>query len=382
MVIRPGRMTEKLNDLLVEKIVDDQLRDLHFQDYSSQTRLEVKAFIRDPELPYNKQVKIIEQFRGTRQKKILLLRGLIAGGVLGHVLHLKRWNVEFGLDQSRILLAVPYVAKGVPSPSSEFGHPDVAITLTCLSYYMTGLTDAQLSICFQMLYKSTDPSDEYRRWGQCSCRPKCFGNLKGVNLEDMEIVKKDLFPHLRYDKATIDFFLSNAVFPKDCKEYPWKLTTSAWDIPSYRGITTGFSGTNDNRYLLPLSVIQNDLPSLSHTTAMVLSYILRPENSYQCVQNDNNQSLSVEDLLSSLARQKPAINVLIDVGAQVLELGNKEVATIWLSKMPDAEAAVYFDENDKQLVISRDGHVESLAVSRYQDRMDRCVVYMDEGELS
>jgi len=44
---------------------------------------------------------------------ILLLRGLLMndGGILGYVLKERRWRVDYGLDLSRTLLAVPYRAK-------------------------------------------------------------------------------------------------------------------------------------------------------------------------------------------------------------------------------------------------------------------------------
>ena len=46
-------------------------------------------------------------------KGILLLRGLLADGegILGYVLKERRWRVDYGLDPSRTLLAVPYRAK-------------------------------------------------------------------------------------------------------------------------------------------------------------------------------------------------------------------------------------------------------------------------------
>jgi len=46
-------------------------------------------------------------------KGILLLRGLLMGGegILGYVLKERRWRVDYGLDPSRTLLAVPYRAK-------------------------------------------------------------------------------------------------------------------------------------------------------------------------------------------------------------------------------------------------------------------------------
>jgi hypothetical protein len=37
-------------------------------------------------------------------------------------------------------MAVPFQAKDVPAERAEFGHPDVAIILTILSYYYSGLS--------------------------------------------------------------------------------------------------------------------------------------------------------------------------------------------------------------------------------------------------
>jgi hypothetical protein len=39
-----------------------------------------------------------------------------------------------GVPRSRRFLAVPFVGKDAPSPSSEFAHPDIAIGLTALAY--------------------------------------------------------------------------------------------------------------------------------------------------------------------------------------------------------------------------------------------------------
>ena len=38
---------------------------------------------------------------------------------------------------------MPYRAKDLPSENTEFGHMDVAITLTCLNFYFSGLTKKQ-----------------------------------------------------------------------------------------------------------------------------------------------------------------------------------------------------------------------------------------------
>ena len=43
------------------------------------------------------------------------------------------------LPRSRRFLAVPFVGKDAPSPSSEYAHPDVAIGLSYLAYRFEGL---------------------------------------------------------------------------------------------------------------------------------------------------------------------------------------------------------------------------------------------------
>ena len=49
--------------------------------------------------------------RSALWKGILLLRGLLAYGILIFVLGQQRWRVDYGLDLKRSLLAVPYRAK-------------------------------------------------------------------------------------------------------------------------------------------------------------------------------------------------------------------------------------------------------------------------------
>ena len=48
---------------------------------------------------------------GVAWKGLLLLRGLLAHGIIIHVLKEKRWRVNYGLDPDRSMLAVPYRAK-------------------------------------------------------------------------------------------------------------------------------------------------------------------------------------------------------------------------------------------------------------------------------
>lgn len=339
-------------------------------------------FITDKNMTAGQADPLLQYFGSNKLSTgvLYLLQGLIAHNILLFSLMEKRWKVDYGLDLKRSLLAVPYRAKDSPAGKAEFSHPDVAITLTCLSYYYGGLEEHQLETCFRNLYKSDNPMMQYERWIKGVALPKPYLNrITGINLDDKKQWKDIIYPLFNYNKAVIDSYLSSVVFPMEAKEFPLKMSASGWDIAmSKKHPTTGFSGTNDNQFLLPLSVTQLDTPEQLNTNARVLSFLLQNENSYM-----STERLGVEQLLQIVAHNpgKREIKVLLDVGAQVLELRNHEVAQRWLEIVPEdtALAAVYFNDNDELTVLTKDGNTEPLMVSAYADQLDHCVVYLDEA---
>lgn len=222
------------------------------------------------------------EFWDTYKTSILVLRGILAGGILAFALGQKRWRVNYGLASRSppTKLAVPYRAKDSPSLRSEFSHPDVVITLTSLCYYYEGLRDEDMFTAFGHLMSSDQADIEYQTWVKCAPDvPLAFRQLPGVNLKDRMQCVTHVFPALRFSKAATDYFLSHIVFPKEMKQYPHKLSASGWDIGKKKTlVTTGFSGTNDSRRLLPLFVKQLDLEQQTHTNALVLEYLLQPDN--------------------------------------------------------------------------------------------------------
>ena len=66
----------------------------------------------------------------------------------------RRYRVNFGVNyNSKLdrLMAVPFRAKDVAADNTEFGHPDVAILLTQLSYYYSGLNPKQMMQCLNRM---------------------------------------------------------------------------------------------------------------------------------------------------------------------------------------------------------------------------------------
>ena len=86
-------------------------------------------------------------------------------------------------------------AKGVPSPSAEWGHPDVAIILTCLSFYYDGLSLNQFKQAIEHLAKSDEPSIEYSLWVADEV-PEGFKNYNAVNVEDVHQLR-ELHRHVK-----------------------------------------------------------------------------------------------------------------------------------------------------------------------------------------
>lgn len=207
--------------------------------------------------------------------------------------------------------------------------------------------------------------------------------MSGINLSDPAQLSQEVFPLLRLAKGAIDFYMSSIVFPKEMKEFPHKLSSSGWDIARAKvQLKTGFSGTNDSRYILPLFISQCDLPLQLHINAAVLDCLLQPENSFKhAMQESGRESLDAESLLQIVIRSEPPVRVILDVGAQVLEWKNEEVARTWLSRVPASEAqvAVFFDDRNDLLVLSRDGITEPLMISPFAKQMGQCLVYLDEA---
>ncbi|KAI9450186.1 hypothetical protein BJY52DRAFT_1126070 [Lactarius psammicola] len=378
-------VSRRISSLIAEHALRGALSTLSLAVLSPSIRIATRRFITQKEVSVEDHELIRSHCSGTTLwSGILLLRGLLVDGegVLGYVLKERRWRVDYGLDPSRTLLAVPYRAKDVPSLRAEFGHPDVAIALTCLSYYYGGLTKQQVLQCFDLLTGLDNPDLEYDEWVEFGEGvPTSLRQVNGINTKDDTQVDEHLFPLFSRNTRVIDFYLSQVVFPRAAKEFPSKLSTSAWDLVEDKtNVTTGFSGTNDNRYLLPTSITQEDPVAQLSTNALVLQYLLQPENNYyECTEGTNGERESAKAFLRRLIRYEPEIRVLLDVGAQMLELQNEELARHWLSLRPHISAAIFFDESDHLTVLTQDGTIEPLISSPFNRQLDKCIVYLDDA---
>lgn len=181
---------------------------------------------------------------------------------------------------------------------------------------------------FDILVNSQNAAAVYEKWIQSISSElidKSIQSYSGINLDNPKQRDSILFPLLRFNMHVIDFWLSNVVFPHEMKIFEYKLMCTAWDLCSehLNHHLTGFSGTNDTKNILPLTCKQNDLPELEKTNENMRKVLLQSENqAYESLL----ANVSAKQIIANLVERK--IPVLLDSGAIMLELNNKEVAKV------------------------------------------------------
>ncbi|UJR09954.1 hypothetical protein I4U23_014177 [Adineta vaga] len=363
---------------LCVKIINDWLNQ---KSYRKEDRQCILSFVLDIHTSID---SLLDRFSLDDLQSFLILRGLLSSEVLFICLK-KRYRVNYGVNFNvnfHRLMAVPYRAKDVPADRTEFGHPDTALVLTQLSYYYSGLKDSQILQCFDRLnQEERDPEIIYTEWiaeEHENDIPQNLKQWKKVNIKECQQELHQLFQLLRYNMIVINYFLNHFVFPQEAKQFPHKLIASAWDLSSSvrTKMITGFSGTNDTQLLLPIHIQQRDLSQLQKTDAIVINNLLQVENEKYRYLPVN---ITSEMILNEITNSEAIIHVILDVGALFVDRTNREIAINWLKRSDKTKIdyAIYF-EFDHIIVCDRQFHHHSFLTSPASERLDRCVIYLDE----
>jgi hypothetical protein len=191
----------------------------------------------------------------------------------------------------------------------------------------------------------------------------------------------------------LNFYLNNFVFPQHGKQFSKKLSASGSDLVLFdptrlpKARTSGFSGTNDTRHQLPMTITQNDLPQLAHTNAEVLTYLLEDRNrKYVVMVDDKDKRLTEDGIINKLLNpyghpsdNRNRIRILIDAGAQILEYDNCSFAKAWRKQDYEASAAVFFDDDHRAMVLYGKNTIIPLVASPFAENLEDCLVYIDES---
>jgi hypothetical protein len=381
---------DELHRCIVDEICTGRTSFLRFADHNSKNCVaNLRSVLLEEKLD-NEMLECVAKLFADEDiafKTLLLVRGLLRNRILLLCLR-KRWNVQYGLHPKRDPMAVPFDAKGVPSEQAEFGHPDAAILFTCLAFYYTGLSPVQFREALHHVLASHDPASEYDRWtSSCDSLPEALHHWNVINSDDHDQVE-ELWRHLRTNMTVLNHYMNHFVFPAHAKQFDIKLQASGWDLPLFsqteldktltRARTTGFSGTNDNKMMLPLTIQQSDLSSLHQTNAEVLTYLLKERNRAYHVVARAGKRLSEREFLGQLKDKK--IRILIDAGAYILEMSNEDLVQTWMDIDTGPPAAVYFGTDNRAWVRYRGTKARvPLLATPFADNLDHCLVYLDEA---
>lgn len=133
-------LDENIFEQLKSALIDDFLEgrfDIDFPEIVAATKNDLRSLLTHTMLD-SAAYEVIDGFSSKEKATILILGGLLRFEVLKLVLK-KRWRVNYGVNvNGRRKMAIPFRAKDFPADMSEFGHSDVAICYTLLSYYQSG----------------------------------------------------------------------------------------------------------------------------------------------------------------------------------------------------------------------------------------------------
>lgn len=310
------------------------------------------------------------------------------------------------MPYSRKMMAVPFVAKDVPSRSSEFAHPDVVIGLTILAFRYEGLrvqdvkelvTQLKQDFARQAGPKEHRPAAKlYKHWLRLSSADRAAAARKaelaaaasassagsgpgpakeksaasgaddtedvlrsferaGVPLSQLQVTDKaqmqSLYHLLHRVPEVIHYYLCSTIFPRTMNFQRLKISACGHELGSSMLFTKriGFSGTPSN--LLPL-----DLGECFYepgSDGRVLSVLTNPEVAHAEVLPDSWTPLR---LLDRIAAAQPPYAALIDAGALITNMDNEEVARYLLARLPATlfDGVVFLDRRDRQMILQRD----------------------------
>eukprot|EP01061_Rhynchopus_euleeides_P007779 TRINITY_DN1682_c1_g1_i2.p1 TRINITY_DN1682_c1_g1~~TRINITY_DN1682_c1_g1_i2.p1 ORF type:complete len:3842 (+),score=1703.90 TRINITY_DN1682_c1_g1_i2:1018-11526(+) len=278
--------------------------------------------------------------------------------------------VDPNTTASRLLTAVPFVGKDVPSRSSEFAHPDVVIGLTCFGYRYEGLRRNDLRAVISQLKreysKQSGPRDSrpacvlYNQWirSGAQARGESAESVLPLPLFHVEDSKqfKRLYSLVRDVPELIYYYLDHHVFPATMNFQRLKISACGHELGSdlLFGKRAGFSGTPSN--LMPLDLGQCEYEPGSDGD------IIHTLTSSLVTTAELKAHWSAKSLLRDVATANPPFHALIDTGAYITNMDNHEVASCLLEDLPSwYEGVVYLNKQDRKMMMLRNRRVVDLA---------------------
>lgn len=394
--ISPGKELQKHRKRLLVKVASGLISDPphHFRWLKNHPlRRTLISFMTDrsKNLDWLLSRETIELKDVEQVEALLAFRGLLACGLMEHCLS-RRFQVDYGIDSKRGIrhrVAVPYRASDTPSERAEYAQPDTLILFTLLAYYHGGISRAELKEATEALLQLGPIAQkaEYCVWFETAAQMMTAEQISAMNTVDKVDPTSDVHLQLmhevyRYNMAVIDFWLGTCVFSRETVHFPQRIVANAFHLAhNEQGKVVGFSGTKDNKILLPLQVKQQvpNLQTAVATDGKMLELILKND---EVICFGAAKSLSSSILEFAVKRRTQA---LIDTGATMAGLPNQQVALQILELLKSDEkdrgdllGVVYFDK-DKETWMVMNHMKRSWPLGASLIHESNAFVYFDES---
>ena len=203
-----------------------------------------------------------------------------------------------------------------------------------------------------------------------------LSSVSRLNCQDQACIEQ-LHTYFGKNFEVVNFWLNTHVFPSDCMQYPYRLVASAWHLATANEIH-GFSGTNDGKLTLPWKVLQQQLPELMSTNGKLVQVLTDPQlgnTTYHPIPHE--LAINTTGLLRDILAHKENISVLLDAGAVITDMSNRQVCETVLASTADRfRGAVFFDESGHLRVLNKHGREWPLACSPI--KVSDCFTYLDD----
>ncbi len=268
----------------------------------------------------------------------------------------KRCGEHFGYSQRPDqILAVPFVASGIPSLTSEFSFPYALMDYTIQTLQSEGVTQSLLKSLITNMQSSAakEMAEDRSLLLQQTDGFKKFQELLGdrVSLPFLKINDADfaaLAKIYREDPPDLYAFAKKFLLPA-VTIHDRKLTSTPYTLVNMFFETQGFTGTpwNSATYAKTLQTLR-DLYSAGKTQGIIW------KNS-QTVHSLPSSNL--KETIDEIAKihAKGDYGAFIDVGALFNGIDNQQVAQELLKTLPHHIKGVLFYQNNKPVVLNRAG---------------------------
>lgn len=130
-------MFKLLKDALIDDFLDSKI-DIAFPEMVTSAKSHLRSILGNRTVDPLVSQSVFDSIDQRDRNTVLIFSGLLRFEVLKLILT-KRWRVNYGVNEKGTRkMAIPFKAKDVAAEMTEFGHSDVAICFTYLSYYYSG----------------------------------------------------------------------------------------------------------------------------------------------------------------------------------------------------------------------------------------------------